>query len=116
MRKYAWLQEPRRELDGSLVYKIMLCEAAEGFYLFTYSSPEAVLSFADYCYDSLDELYDDWNGRIDGRGWIELEDPLPDCQQDAFLPLRIKGRDTGRPSWGKYETLRDGKWVDYPFR
>ena len=50
---------------------------------------------------------------IDEKGWIEMEDPLPDCQHDAFVPLRVKGRDIGKPEWGKYETLKDGKWVDF---
>ena len=50
---------------------------------------------------------------IDENGWIEIEDPLPDCQHDAFIPLRVKGRSTGKPEWGKIETLKDGEWVEY---
>ena len=113
MRKYAYLREPLKHDQEDFVYKIMLCETAEGFYLFEYTSPDAVQCSSDLFYDSLEDLYEDWNGLIDERGWIEMEDPLPDCQHDAFIPLRVRGRDAGKPEWGKYETLRDGKWVEY---
>lgn len=113
MRKYAWLREPLADRNGGYIYKIMLYKAEEGFYLFAYTDRDAVISSSDCCYDSPEELYDDWNSLIDERGWIEMEDPLPDCQHDAFIPLRVKGRNTGKPEWGVYEILEDGKWVEY---
>ena len=113
MRKYANLKEPIKLDDGSFIHKIMLFEAKEGFYLFEYDSPEAVESCADLCYDLLEDLYDDWNDLLDENGWIEMEDPLPDFQHDAFIPLRVKGRNTGSPEWGNFETLKDGIWVPY---
>ena len=112
MRKYAYLKEPLPRGNGA-VFKIMLYEAQAGVYLFEYTSPDAVQSASDRLYDSPEELYDDWNALIDEQGWIGLDDPLPDCQHDAFIPLRVKGRDTGRPEWGKWETLRDGRWIPY---
>ena len=113
MRKYAFLKEPAASGDGRRVFKIMLYEAPEGIYLFEYDSPDALRCSADRLYASLEELTEDWNGLLDGRGWIELEDPLPDCQVDAFVPLRVKGRDKGRPQWGTYEILKDGQWTEY---
>lgn len=113
MRKYAYLKEPIK-IDGTdPIYKIMLYKAKSGFYLFEYESPDAVMCSNDRYYESLEDLYDDWNDLIDERGWTGIEDPLPDCQHDAFIPVRVKGRDTGTPQWGKYETLMDGKWVAY---
>lgn len=47
-----------------------------------------------------------------GKGQ-EINDLLPDCQRDAFLPIRVKGRNTGNPQWGQLEILKDGQWVDY---
>lgn len=44
---------------------------------------------------------------------MELEDPLPYCQHDAFVPVRVKGRNIGKPEWGKFEVLRDGSWIEY---
>ena len=47
------------------------------------------------------------------KGWIPIDDPLPYCQHDAFLPIRVKGRDIGEPQWGKLEILENGKWKEY---
>ena len=113
MRKYAWLKEPRKTDNDDIIYKIMLYENEEGIYLFEYSSPDAVRCSSDRFYDSTEELYDDWNDLIDEKGWIELDDPLPYCQHDAFIPMRVKGRAAGRPEWGRFETLKDGEWIDY---
>ena len=112
MRKYAFLKEPLKTNDDC-IYKIMLYETKEGVYLFGYSSPDAVQSSSDRLYGSLDDLHEEWDELIDEKGWIDLEDPLPDCQHDAFIPLRVKGRDTGDPQWGKFETLSNGIWVEY---
>lgn len=72
-----------------------------------------VLSDSDFFYDTPEDLYNDWNALIDDRGWIDIDDPLPFCQQDAFFPVRVKGRDTGKPEWGRFETLKDGEWVEF---
>lgn len=31
------------------------------------------------------------------------------------IPIRVKGRNEGKPLWGQFETLVDGKWVEYEF-
>ncbi len=113
MRMYARLKEPLKSGENTYTYKIMLYKTEKDLWLFEYSSPDAVLCSSDRCYDSLEDLFDNWNDLIDERGWIELDDPLPHCQHDAFIPLRVKGRDSGKPEWGIYETLKDGKWVEY---
>ena len=113
MRKYAYLQKPLPCGDGDPVVKIMLYAAEEGVYLFEYSRTDAQRCDRDRCYDSLEALYADWNARIDAQGWRDLDDPLPDCQHDAFVPIRVKGRDRGKPQWGSYEILLDGEWIDY---
>ncbi len=113
MRKYAILKEPAEHSGDDRVYKIMLYETAEGLYLFEYFSPDAVICSADLLYDTEQEIHEDWDHLIDENGWQDIGDPLPGCQQDAFIPLRVKGRNTGKPEWGVYETLRDGVWVDY---
>lgn len=50
---------------------------------------------------------------LDEMGWIEIGDPLPYCQHDCLLPIRVKGRNTGQPQWGKFEILSDGQWIEY---
>ena len=113
VRKYAYLRKPLKHSGYDSIVKVMLYKAEEGIYLFGYSGLDSNRCSFDKCYDSLEELYDEWNGLIDERGWIQLDDPLPYCQHDAFIPIRARGRDIGKPEWGKYETLRDGKWVEY---
>ena len=114
LRRYAYLKNPIQCNEKDFIYKIMLYKIKENeIFLFKYCSKDAVIcSFDDY-YNDLNDLYDDWNDEIDEKGWIDIEDPLPYCQHDAFLPIRVKGRDTGKPQWGKLEILKDGKWVDY---
>lgn len=112
MRKFAYLRTPA-VFDGDPVVKIMLYTDGEEAYLFEYGSATAMQCDRDRCYDSLATLYEDWNALIDDRGWIDLADPLPDCQHDAFLPIRVKGRDTGKPQWGSYELLQNGIWTDF---
>ena len=70
-------------------------------------------SFDEYCFDDWEGVLEVWNGEIDERGWINIDAPLPDCQQDALIPIRVKGRITGKTEYGKLETLKNGKWVEY---
>ena len=116
MRKYAFLREPLQSASHGRVVKIMLCTVEGGVFLFTYPSLDAVQCSSDDFYDSLDALYDAWNELIDEHGWIDTVDPLPNCQQDALIPLRVKGRESGKPEWGEFETLQGGKWIPYPPR
>ena len=113
MRKYAYLKEPLKTNKSDYIYKVMLYKTKEGVYFFEYCSPDAVMCSFDCFYESTDDVFDEWNDLIDARGWIDIDDPLPFCQHDAFIPLRVKGRDTGNPVWGELETLKDGEWVDY---
>lgn len=113
MRQYAYLKKPIKQNGNDLICKIMVYESEEGFYLFKYCTPDAVLCSSDQFYESAEDLLDEWNALIDENGWIIIEDPLPFCQHDAFLPVRVKGRDTGNPVWGQYEILQDGRWVPY---
>ncbi len=113
MRKYAWLKKPYLTSDHIIVCRIMLYDTGEGVCLFLYSRPDDVRCVSDRFYDSPGTVYEEWNDLIDDRGWIGMDDPLPGCQHDAFIPLRVKGRDAGKPEWGRFETLRDGKWIEY---
>ena len=113
MRRYAYLRKPEESGNGNLIYKVMVYGTEEGFYLFEYNSLDAVLSSGDRLYESSDELYEEWNRLTDERGWIDMDDPLPGCQHDGFIPLRVRGRDTGNPQWGVFETLVDGKWIEF---
>lgn len=66
---------------------------------------DAVQCSFDYWYKTVKDVYEDWNDLVNEKGWIPIDDPLPYCQHDAFLPIRVKGRDIGEPQWGKLEIL-----------
>lgn len=91
----------------------MLHTQKDGVLLYQYCSLEAIQCSFDQYYSDIKEIYEEWNSEIDDQGWIDIDDPLPDCQHDAFLPIRVKGRVTGNPEWGKYEILENGQWIDY---
>ena len=113
MRKYAVLKQPIKCNDKDYIYKIMLYQTPEEVFLFEYCSMDAIQCSFDLWYPDIESVYEDWNDELDEHGWIDMEDPLPYCQHDAFLPIRVKGRDSGEPQWGQFEILQDGKWTIY---
>lgn len=114
MRRYAYLKEPIKTNKKDYIYKIMLYQTKkDGVYLFMYCKKDAVQCSFDYWYKTVEDVYEDWNDLVNEKGWIPIDDPLPYCQHDAFLPIRVKGRDIGEPQWGKLEILENGKWKEY---
>ena len=86
-------------------------------YVFLYNSIDDVPCFADYCFDTLEEAeemcLEGYN--ISKSGWINIDNPTRHCQDDIISPVRVKGRDLGKPQWGNFEKLVNGKWVEYKF-
>ncbi|MCX4297817.1 MAG: hypothetical protein OSJ73_12395 [Lachnospiraceae bacterium] len=113
MRKYAILEEPIKCNEKDFIFKIMLYQSKKEVLLFEYCSMDANQCSFDVWYPDVESVYEDWDDKIDERGWIDIDDPLPDCQQDAFASIRVKGRNLGNPKWGQLEILKDGKWVEY---
>ena len=62
----------------------MLHTQKEGVYLYEYCSLDAIFCSYDQLYFDVNDIYGDWNSEIDERGWIDIDDPLPNCQHDAF--------------------------------
>ena len=104
MRMYGYLKEPYKTNKKDTIYKIMIHQIRkQGVFVYLYTSPEAVFCSFDCHYVDLEDALEDWGDAVDERGFIKIDDPLPDCQHDCILPIRVKGRDTGNPQWGKYE-------------
>ncbi len=113
MRKWAYL-ENNIEYNGYQITKVMIYETAnDGVYVFLYDSPESQMCVADEWYASVTEATNVWDGYVRDKCWNEISDPLPNCQNDSILPIRVKGRDVGSLEPGVYELLINGKWVDY---
>ena len=94
--------------------KIMIHEIKkQGVMVYLYTSKDAISCSFDHYYPDIESALEEWQDEIDEQGWIHIEDPLLDCQHDAFLPIRVKGRDSGNPQWGQLEILEDGVWTEY---
>ena len=113
MRMLGYLKNPYKCNKKDTVYKIVLHKSKKDVYVYLYTSLNAVFSSFDNWYEDEESALEEWQSKIDERGWIMLDDPLPYCQHDALLPIRIKGRDTNTPQWGRYEIYQDGEWKEY---
>ncbi|MDE7253629.1 MAG: hypothetical protein K2O32_11895 [Acetatifactor sp.] len=113
MRMYAYLKEPLPVNKNDYIYKIMIHEMKRETLVYKYISRDAIQCSFDDWYPDKDSAVEDWQELIDEKGWIMLDDPLPDCQDDAFLPIRVKGRNINKPQWGELEILENGIWTEY---
>lgn len=109
MRKVAFVNV----VDETL--KLMVYQCDEGVYLFGYDCIQDAPSKWDNWFEDLDtadqycrDIY-----KIDDDDWILISDPCIDCQHDFIMPRRIKGRDSGKPEYGKFEQLINKRWVDF---
>ena len=113
MRMLGYLKNPYKCNKKDTIYKIVLHKTEREVYVYLYTSLDAVISSFDGWYQDEEDALEVWQSEIDERGWILIDDPLPYCQHDALLPIRVKGRNTNTPQWGKYEIYQDGEWKDY---
>jgi len=92
----------------------MLYGHDKDFYLFTYDRLEDSSAVGDLNYETPEEIYEicqeEYN--IDEWDWQDIADPCEHCQHDWIAPVRVKGRQFGKPEWGKLEKLTDGKWIE----
>jgi len=103
MRKIA----PIRKSNNDGFCRVMVCSSDEGYYLFLYDSHTDGSCKADYLYNELDKLYDHCKKEygIDKMYWQEIEDPLPEAQQDWIAPTRIKRNKSGNKQFGEFEPI-----------
>jgi len=110
MRKVAFISKENEPIQRVMVYE----EHPDSVYVFV-SDSMFDKGQSDYWYESLEEaelaVYMDYE--IKQEDWIEIADPCEYCQHDLILPIRVKGRDKGKPQWGTFEILLQGEWKDY---
>lgn len=71
-------------------------------------APAARFCARDLCCPTSAGALDERDGQVES--WAEWEGPLPHCQHDCLLPVRVKGRKAGAPQWGRPE---NGEWKDF---
>ena len=106
MRKVAFVNV----VDETL--KLMIYQCDEGIYLFGYECIQDASSKWDNWFEDLETAAQYCRDKIDDNDWILISDPCTDCQHDFIMPTRIKGRDSGKPEYGKFETLVNRRWID----
>lgn len=111
MRKYAILNNIVNNVKKVMIY------IEEGVYIFLYDRIEDVPSFSDEYVDTLEEAekicFYEYN--IKDSDWMNINDPIEECQEDIISPVRTKGVNLGKPEWGKFEKLVDDKWIEFKF-
>ena len=84
-------------------------------YVFYYDTWIDAPSAKDYLYSTFEEIENlCWvENNIKPSDWIDISEPLDGCQHDFIAPTRVKGRNIGKPEFGKFEGLKyNGEWYD----
>ena len=86
-----------------------------GSYLFGYKNTEDSSSVFDELYDSEDDAMESSLTKygVKNSDWTEISDPEPYCQHDWINPVRVKGREIGKPEFGRFERLINGEWTEF---
>ena len=109
MRKIAKLNKSKDGIKRLMIYETN----SEGTFLFGYDKEEDGPCCFDCCLSDIESAYEqaeiDYGIRMDD--WIEISDPIDGCQDDWINPVRVKGRNIGKPEWGSFEKQENGEWV-----
>ena len=101
------------KIEDKELKRLMIYDSEDGVYLFGYNTEIDSDSLWDYWFenieDAINDCIEDYN--ISKEDWTEIPDPLEYCQHDWINPVRIIGRNLGKPEYGKLEKLIDGKWI-----
>ena len=111
MRKIAFVTSQNKEN----IKKIMIHESNNGVYLFGYNTVLDCNGIFDYWYENLEVAerccIEEYN--IKSEDWISVPDQQDFCNLDYIMPVRIKGRDIGKPEFDCWEILQNGKWQSF---
>jgi len=96
------------------IKRLMIHDCDEGVYLFEYDIIDDGSSLGDCWFENLDMAFDSCKEDygVDRDEWEQIPDPLEHCQQDWIKPVRVVGRSTGNPQWGRLEELVEGNWIE----
>lgn len=110
MRQIAVIENPLTEVVRLLVY----ITEEDGTSLYEYTTLEDGPCEYDHWFENEKQSYqycEEKYGVPVGQ-WRTISDPVEHGQHDWIKPVRMKGRNTGKPDWGVYEQLVDGEWVE----
>lgn len=108
MRKVAFISAGGAER----IKKVMLYETDNGVFLFGYDTVVDCCGMFDERYENAKDAQarcaEEY--RVKPEDWIPISDPREYCNCDYIMPVKIKGRENGRPEFDSWEICRDGKW------
>ena len=92
----------------------MLCVKEADIYLFLYDTDVDSVCQSDLWFENLESLYEHCQNHfgVQETDWINIPDAPQGCQDDWIAPVRVKGRDQGKPIYGKLERFDDGHWME----
>ena len=97
------------------VRRLMIYEDEHGVYLFGFNRVSDGGGLFDEWYETIADAkaaaYEGYQVAL--NAWTHIDDPIEHCQHDWIQPVRIKGRDIGKPEWGKAERLVNGQWETF---
>lgn len=100
--------------SDSEIKRLMIYDSGDGVYLFGYDREIDCSALWDYWFENIDDAiesgFDDYG--VEKSDWRQISDPWENCQHDWIAPVRVKGREFGKPEWGKLEKLVNDKWID----
>jgi hypothetical protein len=97
------------------IKRLMILETEGGVYLFGFNRVPDSGGMWDEWYETVADAKEAGQEayQVVAEVWTQIDDPCEHCQQDWIQPVRVKGRDTGRPEWGKLERLVNNQWVEF---
>jgi hypothetical protein len=109
MRRVAYIQKPTDDIVRLMIYK-----SDEGVYVFGFDDLADTTSKWDKLFQDLEEALEFCQEAYssDNDKWINIEDPQINCQHDWIGKTRIKGKENGKPEWGQFEQLNNGRWTE----
>jgi len=92
---------------------LLLDEADGGIYVFPFASDLDGSSTGDsHVSGGLADVEAYYADAIEGE-WIAIGAALPYCQQDWIWPVRVAGRESGKPRFGELERLVGRVWMPF---
>ncbi len=102
-------------LNAEGVKRLMIHETEGGVYLFGFDRMSDGGGIWDEWYETVADAKEAAQAsyQVVAESWRQIADIHEHCQQDWIQPVRVKGRNSGRPDWGKLERLVNNEWVEF---
>ena len=96
--------------------RLMLCDKGdEGVYVFGYTSlTDGPCDWDQHCQDLEDAYELGMEYGITREDWVTIAPTQVHCQDDWIAPVRVIGRNLGKPQWGAFERWDGKKWIRLP--